>query len=450
MPAPLPALECEPSFQSRPQFQVGPNSGASALADLDGDGKLDLTTGSVYFLGDGAGGFGRAVNLLPPGEKRGGFDVAARDFDRDGRLDLAITSFFRDQILILFGREPESPSDALFETPLVVRLPTPVWHLVSADFNSDELPDVAAVGAPAEGGGSIPVLLASSGRNFRVRAEGPDRTAGHGVATGDFDGDGDFDIAFGSGNEVALSPGDGRGSFAPGVKSTLFAGASTVSAHRFRAADLDGDGRSDLLAIGGNWVLVYLGRDIDPQEGLPRIPSHSLELGGNGRFLEIDDMNGDGVLDLVAEAAARTAVLQVFYGEREEASGTLSFTAGERITTGLSGRGSVLAVGDLDGDRAVDIVLTTEDTGLGQVFLNDASCSPVTVPPGDANADGKVNINDPITTLGFLFLGQSLPCPTAADVDNNGALNITDPVYLLGYLFLGGPPPANPGPHICP
>jgi hypothetical protein len=66
---------------------------------------------------------------------------------------------------------------------------------------------------------------------------------------------------------------------------------------------------------------------------------------------------------------------------------------------------------------------------------------------GDANADGTVNISDPITVLGFLFLGAptALACEDAADTDDSGALNITDPFYLLGFLFLGGPAP--PAPH---
>lgn len=66
---------------------------------------------------------------------------------------------------------------------------------------------------------------------------------------------------------------------------------------------------------------------------------------------------------------------------------------------------------------------------------------------GDVNADGLVNISDPITTLGYLFLGNpiSLECEKSADADDSGALNLTDAVYVLVYLFSGGAAPPAPG-----
>ncbi|MBI4606287.1 MAG: hypothetical protein HY721_30345 [Planctomycetes bacterium] len=65
---------------------------------------------------------------------------------------------------------------------------------------------------------------------------------------------------------------------------------------------------------------------------------------------------------------------------------------------------------------------------------------------GDSNADGQVNISDPVTTLGYLFLGTpgALPCEKSADADDTGKLGLTDAVYVLLFLFSGGPPPAAP------
>ncbi len=66
---------------------------------------------------------------------------------------------------------------------------------------------------------------------------------------------------------------------------------------------------------------------------------------------------------------------------------------------------------------------------------------------GDADADGGINITDPVYVLGFLFLGGlTPPCLDAADADDSGssAIDITDPVYLLNFLFLGGPAPPPP------
>ena len=54
-------------------------------------------------------------------------------------------------------------------------------------------------------------------------------------------------------------------------------------------------------------------------------------------------------------------------------------------------------------------------------------------------------------TLGFLFLGESLPCPAAADSTGEGIhLVITRPIYTLRFLFMGGPPPPDPFPFCEP
>lgn len=64
---------------------------------------------------------------------------------------------------------------------------------------------------------------------------------------------------------------------------------------------------------------------------------------------------------------------------------------------------------------------------------------------GDANADGKRNIVDPIFTLQHLFNGQEPPsCLRSADADDNGEVELTDAVYTLGHLFDGQPPPPEP------
>jgi hypothetical protein len=68
----------------------------------------------------------------------------------------------------------------------------------------------------------------------------------------------------------------------------------------------------------------------------------------------------------------------------------------------------------------------------------------------DSNADGGVDIADPVATLFNLFLGQAeIPCRDAADANDNGTLDIADAIFSLGWLFLGGPAPPAPGPFAC-
>ncbi|MCZ6792712.1 MAG: hypothetical protein O7J95_03760, partial [Planctomycetota bacterium] len=59
---------------------------------------------------------------------------------------------------------------------------------------------------------------------------------------------------------------------------------------------------------------------------------------------------------------------------------------------------------------------------------------------GDANGDGRVDVSDPVSTLGYLFLGSSeIRCLDAADANDDGELAISDPIRTLQLLFLGGP-----------
>jgi hypothetical protein len=66
---------------------------------------------------------------------------------------------------------------------------------------------------------------------------------------------------------------------------------------------------------------------------------------------------------------------------------------------------------------------------------------------GDSNRDDKVDLSDPIATLGSLFLGDPLPgCMDAADADDDAKVDLTDAIFTIGFLFLGGP--ALPPPEL--
>ena len=58
---------------------------------------------------------------------------------------------------------------------------------------------------------------------------------------------------------------------------------------------------------------------------------------------------------------------------------------------------------------------------------------------GDANADGQIDLSDPVFTLQYLFRGGAVPpCMAAADANGDGAIDISDPTYTLNHLFIGG------------
>ena len=65
---------------------------------------------------------------------------------------------------------------------------------------------------------------------------------------------------------------------------------------------------------------------------------------------------------------------------------------------------------------------------------------------GDCQGDGGVAIPDAIASLGHLFLGSSVPCLDACDVNADGVINLLDPILLLEHLFFSAAPPPAPYP----
>ncbi|HVR75719.1 MAG TPA: hypothetical protein VMT52_15395, partial [Planctomycetota bacterium] len=64
---------------------------------------------------------------------------------------------------------------------------------------------------------------------------------------------------------------------------------------------------------------------------------------------------------------------------------------------------------------------------------------------GDSNADGRRDLSDAITVLGYLFLGTAPPpCLDAADFDDAGSIQLTDAIGILEWLFHGSSPPPAP------
>ena len=427
--------DCIPAFTKLEEFDAGVNMGTSALADFNRDGKTDLTTGVSLLMGDGAGGFGTPLELA--GRPELPFDVFPRDFDNDGILDLAVGGFASEEsIYIYYGRE--SGNGAPFEDPVIRRSLSSPWHLGVEDFDEDGDLDVVAVSMiePAIG-----IHLNTGDRSFGfTRLEPLPVDGGHFIATGDLDNDGHQDIAMGMGEQVALLFGNGDGTFLPPLESRLRTPSGGQAAHRMRAADLDGDGRADLAAIGQTRVLIYYGSNMTRENGLPAEADLVLDLECHGRFLEILDMNGDGALDLVTQGVCDRTLLQIFWGMPGPEQGT-RFEAGTSFSSAISAGGSVLAVGDITGEGAPDIVLTSEDTHRGQVFLNDRSCMNLNADPGDVNADGDINVADPIGILSYLFSEERLNCFEAAKVNEDDQLDLADAIYLLTFLFAGGPPP---------
>jgi FG-GAP-like repeat len=270
-------------------------------ADLNGDGKADLALSNygskdiTVLLGDGSGRFSAAPGspVATGGDPRA---FAIADLNGDGRLDLAVPIPNRVAILLgdgtgRFGSAPGSP--------LVVPQRSGPGRVTVAEFNGDGKPDLAVSTTDPM---RIEILAGDGVGGFRSVAM---LNAGL-KAVADFNGDAEPDLAVASRASsrapykatVLLGTGAGRFSAAPGlVMKGDFWSTEAV------AADLNADQKLDLAyrdAIGT--VALLFG---DGQGRLRPAVDSSLPLPAfseGGFDLTAGDMNGDGQIDLVVPA----------------------------------------------------------------------------------------------------------------------------------------------------
>jgi hypothetical protein len=231
--------------------------------DVNVDGAPDILTTNVndntvsVLLGDGKGRFAPAPGS-PVQTRRGPYDaLVLRDFDSDGKPDLAMPNIHGNKISVLRGDGKggfaEAPGSVF---PVSAR---PIY-VGSADVNNDGRPDVLAT---HDDEGLLTILLNDGKGSFTPAANSPLRTSGVGLGfdAADLDGDGNVDLALG----VMGSPhpfillGDGKGGFREDESLKLTAGRRPEYAV---LADLNRDKMPDLIISNyrpGN-ISVFLSR----------------------------------------------------------------------------------------------------------------------------------------------------------------------------------------------
>jgi Ca2+-binding RTX toxin-like protein len=314
-----------------------------AVGDFTGDGKLDVVLS--YFLypledrgvpiralvGDGAGGFADQTSALfvnAPTTVHARETVAA-DFNRDGRLDLFIADHGYDaapfpgaQNALILSSGATGVTNATSQLP---QLSDYTHSAEGADIDGDGDTDIFI----GNGGGGTayvkPYFLINNGvGGFTKSDAGLPASALNGAnhwseAFIDADGDGDKDLFLGSslntGSTLLLN--NGQGVFTDSGK-TLPRGVSTADAVDIQVIDVNNDGRSDLVLSYSNpanggiqrqlQVLINDGQGGFADETAARLPASVLS-GEWVRRLQVADVNGDGLQDLVLSNNSTTPVL---------------------------------------------------------------------------------------------------------------------------------------------
>ena len=239
-----------------------------------------------------------------------GHDIAelqAMDLDADGDVDIAVASAESPSLTMLFNNGLGTFNART--TELIGGMPT---AMKSANLNSDGRADLVVATESRDG---VSVLLSNGLGGFERRSDFNVGLLPVDVEIVDYDADGDNDIVTANRGSLdfSLLANDGFGSFPvePIQVSTGTQTENRLQPQALALSDLSADEFSDLVAVGPESPhIVFLENDA----GLGFSPKDLLTSSTPARSVEIVDMNGDGVNDLVVFSSSASQV-QVFINE---------------------------------------------------------------------------------------------------------------------------------------
>lgn len=385
-------------------------------ADFNGDGKLDLAVTSfipsaagmagigAVLLGRGDGGFGTPVVF--PALAFGAFEdpffyIAAGDFNRDGKLDLVLAAAATNTVSIVIGR-----GDGSFANGDVFTPPGTPYSIASADFNGDGLADLV-VPSYFNTNPSVAIYLGSGQGQFGPPTQYPAKTGSFSAVTADFNGDGNADVAaLGVANlqaSISVLLGNGDGTLQPPVVTS-----TEDLTNQIISADFNGDGVSDLAEAAnfqngsfGYGIEVLLGNGDGTFQA-----AKQLNYGTNCCWNVVTaDFNGDGAPDLAAVGLQGSVAVLLGAGD-----GTFRQSQAFSITFGAFG----ITVADFNGDGRPDLAIAGVDAVYAALGNGDGTFqTPKSTPDAfgvatpvvaDFNNDGKVDLvltdaSDGVTVL---------------------------------------------------
>ncbi|NRD59656.1 MULTISPECIES: FG-GAP-like repeat-containing protein [Corallococcus] len=355
---------------------------APAVADVNGDGKLDILvanaesgstqtpSGSLsVFLGNGDASVQSEVNYGSASLSSNA--VVAVDVDGDGWLD-AVTVNGQTNLPLINGnisvyKNLGSSAPGTFGAPTSFTTGTPgSVHLCTGDFDDDGVADIATTSVTQN---QVSVLFGTGAGNFGaptfigIQSTGGAQST---IACRDLNSDGFSDIVVTSPASARLSIliNQGDGTFAAPVAYSNSASGQTAG---IAFGDANGDGTLDILSNGaaGRYLFYFRGNGNGTFASGVQSTAAATTATNSALGVVAGDFNGDGKLDAYILVTTASGGVRPMTG-----NGNGGFTSGTVVTTGASPGLNAIATADMDADGYADLILTNRGSGTVTVVPN--------------------------------------------------------------------------------
>ena len=433
------------SFKSRVDFTaggLGANPYIAVIGDVDGDGKPDLvvncrnTNRVLVYLNTSTPGsinstsFAAPVNLTTTG---GPSNVKLADIDGDGLLDIITANSSGAKIAIM--RNSSTPGSINFTSAVDFSILPVIGSkvLAIADFDGDGKPDIAVTASDS----NKVMIFRNTSTPGSISTGSLAPPVGFytgiypvGICAADFNGDGKIDVAVTDTlshtvsvfrNLITSSGSIDLSSFA--ARDSFMTGTTPVD---IAAADIDGDGKPDLLVTNSYSNTLSVFRDtgtIATAVGFDSRFDFATGVGPTG--VAAGDLDGDGKVD-VAVVNARDGTVSLFRNTATLGSiGATSLAIPVSCPLSTTAYSFGITIGDLDGDGYPDIVTGNNYPGTISILRNYPLPKVGPITGGTAPicfTGGTSSVND--TSLGGFWSLSSSSLATIT-ITGSGSATIT-------------------------